>query len=278
MSTPDFPDWQAPQAHANAIAGTGAPLLALPTSVAATGSYPLAGGATTTTPGVAMSQIAYEVLATVSFATAPVTPFVSFTANWFDTTGTILLDSQSWILAGGTGTIYSTTITGPAEGALLQIVLANLDNVVTATVSLTVLTTSRPRSRHRGLGAHNATPAGYTLAGQQSPYNVLCAISNKTIAAASQLVRLLPLYAGDVFISINVSGAGNDNAKCSLTPAIPVGVPTVQCWWGTSGGAITNLAQGIIRLPRAPCQLEIDNTATTVATANISVVALDESE
>lgn len=207
--TADFPDWQAPQAHANAIGVTGVPLTAFKTIIASNvGGLNIPANSTvalpTPTTSYGIGQVSYEFLFTL-FSAAAAAPVIGIELVWSDSvTGLLTWDEQYFVFAGrNLAGAHSISGRGPSKGDRLQVNISN--NSATAATAVFVLQqTSRPYSREfwqtvQQAGFANPVFNGLAYAAGNMSAKTLCSQS-QLVAAAGNNVFVLPLYTGLVHL------------------------------------------------------------------------------
>lgn len=195
----DFADWNAPQAHATAIATTGAPLLGFKTILGsnAAGLAIGAGNSANLVSARAAGQVGYEISLSVS-TLAVTASAVTISVKWFDTATGLLTDTQNWtFFAGSVSRPHNVRITGPSNGD--QVTIAATAGANAITIAFTVMQTSRVYTRHSGhtltLNFGNPTIPGFTFASGDASSGILCAES-QVVTNSGSTTLILPLYSG----------------------------------------------------------------------------------
>lgn len=199
MTVTDYPDWGTPQANANAISTTGAPLLGFKNILGsnAAGLAIGAGNSANLVSQATADQVGYEISLIVS-TTAVTATGVTVAVKWFDAATSLLTDTQNWgFFAGSVSRPHNVRITGPSNGDRLTIAVTAGANAIS--VQYVVMKTSRVYTRHSGhtltLNFGNPSIPGFTFAVGDASSGILCAES-QAVNANSSLVLLLPLYSG----------------------------------------------------------------------------------
>lgn len=276
----DFPDWQAPQAHATAISTTGAPLLRLTTkigsgsatSIPATGQVTLITAAPITQPG-------YEAALQLNLPVATGTiPFAALNVQWIDTSSGLAVSSKQYFLSAGNGPANALQyyIAGPCYGDQLTVTVTNLEAAAAMTLTWAFNQTSHIYEHDRivqplygGLAPNGFTnPAG-------NPNAAVIAITRPTIAANSQASRLCAVRSGKALLcSDNGGGTANiwvaledPNTLYSSIAAARMPVRVVNS--GTDDALE-------VALPYGPVNITIYNKSTTVSvTPTVTLIGLD---
>jgi hypothetical protein len=278
VTVTDFPDWQVPQAHATAIAGTGVPLLRLSTNKKTNTGTTIAGGGTNTllTAG-AMVQPGYEIGVRCSVPAGTGTlPFVAFTLTWTDSVTNIQTARRDVVVAAGNGSGNAITsyFNGPCRGNTLKVVATNLDPAVTVTVDWTINQTSHVYEHDQaGQLAYPATaPNGYTNPGGINGTGVIAWV-HPTLAAGASSAYLCALYGGDVFLNIDTFGISSTiNVALTDAPGYATGT-TAGEFFGDNVTAGTSLPLAMT-LPFSPVLLTVSNLGTAGSVApKVAIVA-----
>lgn len=238
----------------NGIAATGTPLLhglanrlndtsggSGTLSVPASSTiFPFVGGITK--PGYLISiSSAINVAATV--------PFLGIQMIWKDTVTGLGTAEEDWYIPATNSGLITIYGKGPVKGSQLSIGLQNLDPAQAQTVSVAFWETTHHIARDdwRSLGS-GAVP-GFSPAGGGFPAaNALC---NFAFSTSSNVSRLLPLYAGQAFITSVISGG--------TSPAIQI-TPIDPSLFGNGaiyGSSSMSVTAAPIALPRIPCLLTL---------------------
>lgn len=270
----DFPDWQAPQAHANAIADTGVPLLTFG-NVQQNLSFPLAAGASHGFPQVSMVQPGYEVIVQATANPASTSPFVEVQLQWAINPAAVGTNTDTFVCAGGTTPAggWFTVGTGPSKGNALTVQIKNLDTVNAMTVAVTVINNSRVYVRDdwrwNAPTDIGGTIPNFTLP-TITPDESVLGIGNDTIAGSGSLARIVGSYSGRIKVGLNPVAGTLANVTFNLQ-ALPS-----TYYQGNNpiiGGAPPGLVFEVAG-PRAPMLLRIINTATTAVTFAWSLIAV----
>lgn len=267
----DFPDWQAPQAHANAISVTGAPLLSLSAVLFSASNTQIAGGGANAyqSPGVAVGQIGYEIYLNVSEVTAGTKPLVKVQVTWTDTTspaGVTII--QTYIVAvAAQGQQHVVIGTGQSEGNHVQVTVTNLDSTA-VNLTISMQQNSRVYRRHYWRTQDIVSVTGYTLPSHDNSSLIVCSAS-ATVAVGTPVTFLLSLFTGTVTIRLHADTAPVSFTVNVLDPAI-TGPPDV---FGAAVAAGADAVYTDVLLPRSQCTLVMTNSGTASATARALITA-----
>ena len=282
----DFPDWQAPQAHANAISLTGAPPLVLKKvvdlgvgqSLPATGSIlrPASGAFSINQPG-------YEMFFNVASLGTPA-PIVSVELQWFDSFTNALMEDESYWFYSGNANGHLVHGRGPSKADQLVILMTNHDATHGVTISWTLLQVSRVFTRefwHTNTKNQQAPVfLGFTSVTHDIAADIVSAHS-VSVPASTISPFLLPLYTGTVRL-MGVGGAAAGSSQWSVTPSANLtagSVPALQAANGQAGFAPlgpSSLYVAEVALPRAQCQLNLNNTLTAAQVISAQMTAQED--
>jgi autotransporter translocation and assembly factor TamB len=215
--TVDYADYQTPQAHANAISVTGAPLLNLKNQASAiVANLNNPGGSTPRGP-FTFSQISYEICGSVQTNVAPVgATVVTITMKWSDsTTGLEVKRKAFQVVAGPNGTPHTFEVNGPARADTLNVTIANnASSGVQSNTSLTILQSSRDYAQD-SFRSVDFQQSGFTTGTPKLEYNVLGQFG-ASVAAGGSATQLMAAYSGLAHLTANTAG---NNAQLQVTIA-----------------------------------------------------------
>jgi hypothetical protein len=226
----DYPDWQTPQAHADAIAITGVPLLANPTAEYAltnvnvpagtTGQALLNIGGTTATD--LSASLSYEVRMRATANAASLVPFLNVRFEWWaDQALTLLLYRDEWkVTCGDTAagpTLYGS---GPVRGGFLRILIDNWDGANDILIDdFEIYMSSRPCPfkqpdlRTANDNAHNPT---YQVPSEGTSFDGLIGqVHNRLLNTGATQSFIFGLYNGAIDLQLSVTGTA---PNVSFTP------------------------------------------------------------
>lgn len=282
----DFPDWGAPQAHANAISTTGAPPLVFKRliDVQIGTNIPAAGTLTRPASGqFSLNQPGYEI--EINMASLGATaPACSVELQWYDSTFGALMDDEIYYFLSGNANGHLIHGRGPSKGDQVVVVIRNYDATSAVSFSYTLLQTSRVFTREfwktiTKAGANPVFP-GFTATPMNPPANVLCAQSVSVPASGSALF-VLPLYTG----TVRLLGTGSGTAGQSTWEFIDfteqvagaqVFASGVNGQSGYAPNGVTSLYLAEVPLPRAQCRLTLLNGATTAQFMSTNIMAQED--
>lgn len=274
--TVDYPDYATPQAHASAIAVTGAPLLTLGGTLLTSTTFTLAGGQAQATAALPITQLGYEVQVKLSTGSTATVPFVDVTMQWSDGAGNNVVAQEKWMLPCGSAANYVMTGSGPTKGGSLVVKLANQDPAVTATVTVVVLVNSRVYTRDRWVANAIVTVPGFTLPGGDPLRDILATIDGVVVTPGTSISRLFPPYAGDVMVYAEQVGVGAANSAAKLQVAPTSVFSTGDLYSSAPTGGVGTGVSTIVRLPRACTLFNFNNSGTVNATVTAKAVMLDD--
>jgi hypothetical protein len=217
MTVTDYPDWQTPQANADHIASTGAPLNALSRKLANnTNNIAVAGSTVVGT--FTVTSICYELF--VSVQNNGGNPgFLIVHMDWTDSaTSLILLTRKFKIIAGATGSPHTVKISGPVHADTVTVTLeSESDSTSVMAVQWQMIGTSRlyTRDTFRSVATH---AGGFTLAGAKPEYGILINCSPSVAAGVTQLFAL-PCYSGRVFVAGHTT-TGTSNMLVEINESV----------------------------------------------------------
>jgi hypothetical protein len=204
----DYPDWQTPQAHANAINATGAPLNQQSKKIS-NNTLNVAVGASTDVGTFSIPNICYELW--VSVQNNGANPgFLIVHMDWLDSaTGLLLLTRKYKIVAGATGSPHTVKITGPVHADTVDVTMeSESDSTSAMGITWQLIGTSRlyTRDTFRSVQQHTG---GFTLAGAKPEYGILLNASPVVAAGVTQLFAM-PCYSGRIYIAAHTTSGANN--------------------------------------------------------------------
>lgn len=274
--TTDYPDWQTPQANADHIAVTGAPLLNLKgvlVNAQVTVNNP--GGSTVRGP-FTFGQLSYELNISLETNVAPVgTTNVNYTLEWSDSASGLILKRKSFqIVAGPNGNPHQVEINGPARADTLNITIANnASSGVASKTTMTLLQSSRDYASD-SFRTIDFQQSGWTGASPRLENGNIGNFGN-TVGAGATVTRLLAAYSGDAFLTANIVGGGNNlqvtiEEAQTATPLLPNDPDSLF---------IQSDGQGFINqrfiMPNIQQALLLHNNDAVIHTVNASITTLN---
>lgn len=274
--TTDYPDWQTPQANADHIAVTGAPLLNLKTIVQGTQTTVNNPGGSTTRGPYTFTQLSYELHISLETNVAPVgTTNVNYTLEWSDSVSGLIVKRKAFqLVAGPNGSPHQVEINGPARADTLNITIANNSQSGVASKSTLTLLQSSRDYQSDSFRTIDFQQSGWTGASPRIENNNLGNFGNSIGAGGSQ-TRLLAAYSGPVRVTANIVGGGNNlqltiEEAQTAAPLLPNDPDTLF---------IQSDGQGFINtetfFPNIQQALILNNSDVAAHTVNCSITALN---
>lgn len=200
-------------------------------------------------------------------------PFVQADVEWrVNASGALDTAEEIWYIPGGNNTNRRTTGRGPTKGDQMRVTFTNGDTVNSVTLSITIWETTQHAARD-DWRSDSSTASTIAPAIKNDNLANIVASDNFNVAAASQVQRLLPLYAGPVNLWINQNAAAGSTVTVdpvgdyTLNPRNPV----AEYDWTQAPFGLKNLY-----LPRCPCQLVVFNAAGAAVTFNVGMASLEQ--
>jgi hypothetical protein len=284
VTSPDYPDYATPQAHASAIAVTGVPLLAAPARLYTfSGSNVLAAGSAgtviTNAAGANVQDmsgyLSYEVRVKAKCTGGTAIPLLTLHLDWFEElTAAHSMYSESWTIAFDSSGAGVAKGTGPVRAGFLQASVDNLDTVNTFTLQeFRLQGTSRPapdpQSDWRMTSTTGTTP-GFVKPVYTDSFGGIAGYFSGSIPGGATL-NLLPALSSRLvtFNWFNVSVLG---PAITATPMVWIpGTGLVQIDQAITFGA-NGFAQKQYDLPRSVLAWQLTNP--NAAAGNYSMLAL----
>ena len=272
----DYPDYAPHVAHADQIAATGVPLLALPQQLYAISSKVIFSASTDFEALVPVKQPGYHCGVSVQFPAAATVPFVKVSLFWTDSMTSVNLASENYIIPGAQSpSVFTALGSGIAKGNKVQLRLTNLDPAQNATVSVTMNADSIPRSGDSWLW-ENALDSGLTVPGFTLPTlpddeSVLGMLGSVTVPAGGTSSFLFGMHNGPINVGLDQGGGPWTNITLQLAAA-----PSSAYVGNNPIYAAVNPPPSLqIAGPRSPVRVGLHNSATTAFTATMSLIAAD---
>lgn len=254
----DYPDWTEPQAHADAIAATGAPLLTLVNGLTNNIFQPVAGG-TDTVPNFLFTQPGYEVFLSAFQIVGGAAGPLEIRMSWFDETGVWFIDEQVyWIWPGITSLSHELVGRGPVSGSILSMQFINHSTVAQYQINLNLFQRSHLYTRHdwRTI-SYTQTSSGGVLP-VMDPLSQLICFRNVTIGAGLVDLVELPLYTGMVQVAGN-TGSGTTDLTIQIRDSADINAEGIgNPFYIAKSDASGNFAF-TLPLPRYQCQFRMTN-------------------
>lgn len=288
MTVPDFPDEQAPDAHARAISLTGAPPLVLKNILDLLLSTTLPALGTITRPASGLftvNQPAYEILISLATSGTPA-PVVSVELQWVESFTGFTLDSETYYLYSGDANGHLIHGRGPSKADRVKVIFKNYSGAVSTGINYVLLQTSRTFTREfwKTITKGGVQPVypGLIAAASNASANVLSDDSH-LLAANATISVILPFYTGTVRLFGTTTDTTVGNSRWFITPnsdQIAGSLATLEAANGEQGfaplGPLSMYAP-TLALPRSQCTLLLSNTnATTSQTITAMVTAQED--
>lgn len=277
MTIADFPDWQAPSAHAAQIASQGVPLLTKSTKLLSLGGSTVNASGTYNSPTLPITQPSFELVIACDGNSVLANPFAYVFVNWIDSATGNLVEQNSMVVPVVTASNNSVVVLhGPSKADQVQLSVGNLDSAGSFKLYLTLLANSRvyvEDSSHWINGQFSGVTIGsFTLPTYSNNNEVLGTVSNFTIPASGGQTWLAGMGNGKrCTLSMATGTTAGGNFRVHVWPmpssqfgASPELVPTAP--------ADTAFNQDFIA-PRTPLLVTLDNRQTTAITCNWTLVS-----
>lgn len=269
----DYADFQTPQAHATAIAATGAPLLSLSTVLINTSGTIASALGVVNQPAagpVTVNQISYEMwLQLVESTNSTKSTAVWVTLNWFDAaSGVQVAEDGWWILPGSVNNAHSIMLRGPSKGDQLQVTMTNYGTVNVA-YQIVVAQHSRTYDRDRIQSQFFTGFNGFTLASADSTALILDG-DHPSVTTTTPVQLVLPIWAGLAMLQCIGSGQPFTVTIISQAQAATGNQNIYQVLVAVN--ADVNLP---VYMPRAQCVLNIANTGSATSSIRVSLIGCE---
>jgi hypothetical protein len=234
--------------------------------------------------GAEFAKTGYEIGILASMATSAATvSMLKVNFLWQDDHGNTVGEENWYIPASSTGQVL-TVGKGPTKGPHLAIEISNLDPLVAASVTLTLLESTHHIARDDWRSSlSNAIPDNVIAAGAwpvapTDPFGFVLASDTIVAAPANTSFHfLLPLYCGQaqVYFSQSVAQAMTQSPFMqAFDPSIstnPTNGPTVL---STPAFATKQAGPFVANLPRSPCWFGF-TTGAAISNVSFSIIALE---
>lgn len=278
MTIADFPDWQAPSAHAAQIASQGVPLLTKSQLLANQTFASIAHGASNGTGTLVVTQPGYEIIVNPKFPAGTTNPFVEVNLQWIDSATGNGVANDVWFVPGCTDAhgfvVYGR---GPSKADRVSVGITNLDTAQSVTCTVELLVNSRVLPvdvwRFNNTLANSSTVTGFTLPSFPDDPSCLGTVTGASVPATSNLQWLMGIGSGGpVTVTIEASGPVPGSARFHAYALPSSAYGTIAPLIAYTAG---NLNQSYtFNPPRAPWLLQAVNSATSGAmTVNFAAFA-----
>lgn len=273
----DYPDWQTPQANADHISTTGAPLLNLRTALLLAQTTVNNPGGSTVRGPFTFGQISYELGISLETNVAPIgATVVNYTLEWSDSASGLLVKRKAFqLVAGASGVPHKIEVNGPARADTLNITIANnASSGVASKTTMTILQSSRDYQSD-SFRSVDFQQSGFTGGSPRIENNVLGQFG-ASIGAGGTQVRLMAAYSGLAHVTANTLG---NNATLVLTiseaqTATPLLGIDPNCL------AVPSNAAGFINetfyIPNIQQVFSLNNSDAAAHTVNLEITALNQ--
>lgn len=271
----DYPDFQTPQAHATAIAATGVPLLSLANVISQAGAQNVNAGSIFQTGVKNLLQPSYEMTIETKAASAPTTPFVKVTLQWFDSASGDLLDHDDfWTPFSSPSFGPLTLLRGTSKGTQVNLQIFNGSPNPAVSVNYALLQSSRVFTRDvchwDNEGYAPGLVPGYTLPTLPPDQTSLGLLDNATIPASSTNTYLFAPWDG----LIQIVGQVNTGSAASLTTAIRPQPDSNFATHPVNFQAVGVAPNGQFVGSRSPLRVDLTNSATSAITVTLALWAI----
>lgn len=267
----DYPDWQAPQAHATAIFNTTVPLgvKSIPVTTYNNNGNPVAAGGTVSSGQVAFNQIGYEVTLTLICDPAETNPTARFQLLWFDSASGLQVGQDNWVLVGGQAPGSTYYGSGPTKGDMV-LIRVNNSGTQNMTFTLSMLQNSRVYARDDWRTITYGTIPGFLVALRTLDAGVLGAAS-VSVAGNQTVQRIIGLYAGNVKLQYaNGVNQGTFRVRYQFDPNIAANASHIDT---LAAGAVDNVSWS---LAREVVVIELQNLAAGASVMSFMVTVSEQ--
>lgn len=270
----DYPDFATPAEQAAQIALAGVPLLSGLHPETNSPSITIPPGGIHLIPGVAFTQLGYEVFAEVEVNAAATQPGLQIELDWSESASGLQVAQERWQLLGssaGAGQQYIGT--GPSKGNELVVAVTNYDPAQSATLAWFLTQNSHVGIRDDWRQLTRLSVPGFATPETDAPAGWLCQ-ANPSITSGNSAQRWIALYAGTVrLIAIGTQPfavqINSFDPSLGLTPNLyPVYFNQVT---GATGGFIND----VIALPRTSCVATLTNTGSSTQAITLNMIAAE---
>lgn len=284
MTVTDTPDWMSDGQQVSAQVATGSvsgatggtPLLTGPNTLINQDSVTVAAGGGLQNLFTSTTRPGYIIHIKASIAATATIPFLKVTMFWQNVaTGENVAEEVWYVPASSSGTI-NVYGKGPMKANSLVVQLENPDPADAITAVVTVLETTHHVARDDWRSDVPNNVPGFTAIGLSDPFAlILGSAVNNAAPANSVFTYLLPLYAGQVEISVTQSVAQAMFIDVfALDPTlVGAGFTGLPILVETSPAAKT-VGPFPLYLPRCPCMIQI-GTGTAASNVQTTVTSLE---
>jgi|SRR5215469_318680 len=221
--TVDYPDYQTPQANADAISTTGAPALNLNGVILNTTGV-LAANGTFTSAGLPINQPGFEARVQLTMPASTITALPIFQFDWDSTATSSPSWPEQWCLAAGSAAVGPNTWLGrgKAMGNQLIVRLINEDSINSLTYTIQLYQTSQYTSRtefRKDIFSSFSIPS-HAVCDFRDDHLLLGTHKNGSIPSGSTDVTVLPPGGCRVYLHFETGSNAND-AEITITDLNP---------------------------------------------------------
>jgi hypothetical protein len=276
MTVTDFPDWQAPAAHAAQIATQGVPLLAKSQGVLLASNQVIGPNGTYSSGNKVVTQTGFECVVITKIPNSATVPFVLVRLAWVDSSSSQIVAETIWIQPCSTvAPGWQCMARGPSKADLVQVTVQNQDSAQSVTALVCVLANSRIYPGdvlvNDTFQDSSAIVPAWTLAPNSPLTEVLGQVSNQSIPAAGQQTWLIPPgNGGKGVLTMNTGAAVLSNVRVNLYP-VPSALFSNNPPLVPGLPAASDFASEFI-VPRAPMSLTVANLGTAAISNSWTLV------
>lgn len=276
MTVPDFPDWQAPLAHAAQIASQGVPLLTKNTVLLSVNGPTVNISGTYASATLSIKQPSYELVIACDGNSVLANPFAYVFLNWIDSNTGNTVEQNTMVVPVVTNSNNSIVVMrGPSKADQVQLTVANLDTAGSFKLYATLLANSRVYTddvSHWINGQFSGVTIGtFTLPTYSNNNEVLGVVNNFTIPASGGQTWLCGMGNGKrATLSMATGTSAGGNFRVHVWP-LPSSVFGVSPELVPTAPADTSFNQDFTA-PRTPLLVTLDNRQTTAITCDWSLV------
>jgi len=273
VTASDYIDWNAPQAHADSIAATGAPLIIAPNQLDAVSGLVIAGGGNDIRATLPVSQVSYGFQCAVKTNGAPTVPFIQFQFAWIDSGTSEVVDTDTFTVpASNNLNAFQAKAHGPCKANQVQVTITNLDPAVGVTVGFGLNQTSQPYTTDEItwplFGLLLPSVPGFTLASLAADEAVLGFVDNLAIGAGSSSTFLFAPWDGLISVAYELSAGAAAALQIRVRPQPDTSYAAHNILGSTGTPPSVYQFAGC----RAPLRVVLANTSGAGITVSMSLV------